>query len=101
MKKTPMLEKMEVVHEKSQAIGEFLDWLQETKSVHLCVMHEHTDECYEEGDSKRRFPICGWEGYTYHPTYTSTENLLAEYFEIDLEVAEKEKRALLKEIWRK
>lgn len=40
---TPTLEKMTAVHETSQAIGEFLDWLLNTRGVHLLRFDETVD----------------------------------------------------------
>lgn len=77
----PEHEKLGKVSARSQAIGEFLEWLG----------HEHV--------------ICTWgsvddmfdrEGY--RPTRKSIEELLAEFFEIDLAVIETEKRAMLAQI---
>jgi hypothetical protein len=72
---TPELEKMGRVREESQAIGEFLEWLSSTKHVHLAQ---------------------SVEGYNFpqHFAY-QTEELLAEFFEIDLKKVEAERRAIL------
>lgn len=63
---------------ESQSIGEFLDWLQ-SQGYWLCKI-----------DEKR--------GTLYHSD-PGFNNLLAEYFGIDLEAREKEVRAMLEE-WR-
>lgn len=71
------LEKMHAVKEKSQAIGEFLEWL----------------------ISDKELVIGRWDSDgTLHPKYVSIENLLAEFFGIDLKKVEKEKRAILDKI---
>ncbi len=74
----PECEKMEAVREKSQAIGEFIEWLQ-SKNIYLLTQHEGMDDdfCFS------RTPI---------------EELLAEFFGIDLAKAEKEKSAMLEDI---
>jgi len=66
---TPELEKMRGVREESQKIGRFLDWLR----------GEGLEVCKVGGE----------------PFYLSIEQLLAKYFEIDLEKVEEERRALL------
>ena len=74
----PECEKLKKVHEKSQTIGEFLEWLEGEKGVVLMV--EKEDETY---------PI----SFQYH-----TEGLLAEYFEIDLKKVEAERREMLADL---
>lgn len=74
---TPMLDKMSAIKAESQAIGEFLEWLT-TKGIHLAH---------------------NVEGHNYpHYLSRSTEELLAEFFDIDLNQAEAEKRAILDHI---
>jgi hypothetical protein len=89
------LEKMEKAKaEGSQVIGEFLEWLQGEKGVVLATYHEHSKaEC-----GSLRWPECGI--YSEQPVifHCSTERLLAEFFEIDLDQVEREKQALLDEI---
>lgn len=74
--------KLVAVSKDSQTIGTFLDWLRSGRvpRVTLCVMD----------DSSER----------YRPSYTSIEKLLAEYFEIDLNKVEEERRAILEGIRR-
>ena len=72
----PENEKIKAVKEKSQAIGEFLEWLEE-KKIHLVTL---------KGE------------HGYNPVYTSTENLLAEFFNIDLDKVEEEKLQMLEEL---
>jgi hypothetical protein len=70
----PECEKMQKVKDRSQAIGEFLEWLQEEKALQLCE----------------------WDGlYKMMPVDIPTEKLLAEFFDIDLNKVEQEKRAIL------
>jgi hypothetical protein len=95
----PELEKMRKVQQKSQLIGEFLDWLNYEKKVQLGRFHEHTEDCYDgwdEDDDDIR--ICGMGEGELMLLNTSYENLLAEFFDIDLKKVDKERRALLDEI---
>ena len=71
---TPTLDKIQKVHEQSQAIGTFLDWLGE-KGITLCHRPEDSEYYWH----------CG----------RGAESLLYEYFGIDEQEAEKERRALL------
>lgn len=79
MAHTPTLDKMLAVKDDSQKIGEFLEHLQSNNIV-LCK--------FEETDEARG----------YFPLMKSTEQILADYFEIDLLEADKEKKAILKEL---
>ena len=76
MKKTDTteLDRIQEVHEDSQRIGEFLEWLLGEWSGSEC------DECGDE---------------TFIHMIQTREQLLANYFEIDLAKAEKERQALL------
>jgi hypothetical protein len=123
--KTPTLEKMAAVRETSQGIGEFLDWLHESQSLHL--MAYRTDQidtrpCPGDGGwlgdpcddgvmylgkpNERDCTNCDGKGYIevkvegWVEDPRSIEQLLADYFEIDLKAVEKERRALLEEIRR-
>lgn len=70
---TPELERMSAVSDESQRIGEFLDWL---------VAHS-------------RIVLARYRGDQLVPDYTDINALLAQYFKIDLDKIEKERRALL------
>ena len=76
---TPMLERMLEIRDQAQICGEFLDWF-------LCrysVFDRRT---------KRESPV----GYvTGSGDYINKERLLAEFFDIDLDEAEREKQAIL------
>lgn len=74
---TPMLDKMLKVQEQSQICGEFLEWLQSKYAMFdLRITRDYP--CYfGSGD------------------YINIEKTLAEFFDIDLEEAEKEKELLL------
>jgi hypothetical protein len=71
----PEHEKLKAVKDRSQAIGEFIEWLEESKRMCICYR--------EEGG--------------YWPTGTPINKLLAEHFEIDLDRLEDEKRQMLRE----
>lgn len=79
MSKTPELDKILAVREKSQIIGEFLDTARE-EGVELCEAEETA------------------RGERWYPMKNSVEQMLARYFDIDLEKCEKERVALLEEI---
>lgn len=114
---SPECEKMVKVAEDSQKIGEFLDWLGDEQDIHLCSPHTHHKGCYrygtielKEGDYKSwDYPgqakyvgekelDCGYHNDEMVYIRESFEKLLARYFNIDLDKAEKEKRAILEEL---
>ncbi len=74
--KFPQLAKMQAVQEQSQSIGEFIDWLWQN-GMAICTTEE------------------GLRGDRFYPVMTPIEELLARYFEVDLQAAEKERRATL------
>jgi hypothetical protein len=120
----PELERLAAVKDESQSIGQFLDWLGERKPrVVLMVPHAHErDEdgelVYRDSDDKI---VEGWEERKYRsakemeqrergievryvaqadgdemfPLYTRMEALLAEYFDIDLNKVENERREMI------
>lgn len=79
MVKTPECDKMLKVQDESQAIGAFLDWLQSERRLTLCEANDRTFE------------------NSFIPARIGIEDLLAEYFKIDLNKVEKERRAILEE----
>ena len=83
----PEHEKLSAIQYKSQTIGEFLDWLRGEKAIVLCRRQESTIVRVEDG----------WEGDPagYYPAGTTTQALLAEYFDVDQDRLEQEKRAML------
>lgn len=76
--KTPTLDKMQEIQDSSQICGQFLEWLQSKFAMFKL-------------DTARNEPV-------YHGSgdYINIEETLAEFFDIDLSQAEKEKRELLK-----
>ena len=80
------LDKLQKVQPKSQTIGEFLDWLNYTKNYAVCAWVKTTKgewEIIPEG---------------YYPVRTQVEDLLAEYFGIDLKKVEQEKQKMLDDL---
>lgn len=75
MNKYPEHDKVQKIAPQSQAIGEFLEWLQERGTV-----------------------LAEYDGDRLWPQSFTTETLLAKFFDIDLNKLEKEKREMLKEI---
>lgn len=93
--KYPEHQKLSAISDKSQAIGEFLDWLSETKGIELATRHRHTDSCCDDDSFIRR---CGYSQGELKPELVPLRKLLSEFFEIDDEKIETEKRAMLKDL---
>jgi len=74
----PEHEKLEKVQAESQACGEFLSWLAFEKGLELCAAEFDEDEWY--------------------PQSRTITDLLAEFFGIDSEALEAEKRQMLAEL---
>jgi hypothetical protein len=91
---TPELDKMQGVKDRSQAIGEFLDWLQCEKGWELAYRHKHVKECLD-GDGEL---TCGCDEGQFLPANYGMERLLAEHFAIDLNKVENERRAILEHL---
>lgn len=72
----PQLAKTQAMQEQLQSIGEFIEWLGEN-GMAICTSQE------------------GLRGTNFYPVMDSTEALLAKHFEIDLNAAERERRAVL------
>lgn len=87
----PEHERMHKIKDKSQAIGEFLEWLG-GQHMAVCQRHEHSHDngCYEKGKLE-----CGLYDDTYYPIFESIEKILARHFDIDLDKIEAEKQAML------
>lgn len=85
MSEYPECEKMKKCSDHSQAIGEFLEWLRHETDFVVCGI-------------KRQIVYEGVYDDFYSPVVFSTEHLLAQYFEIDLDTVEKEKRAMLRQM---
>lgn len=117
---TPELDKLRGVAKTSQAIGEFLDWLESSGFV-LAQHHTHAPDfddlpepthtgeergCYRVIDPRRDGCLtwdteetCRMNEARLYPAITGGhERLLARYFEIDLTKADSERRALINAI---
>lgn len=77
----PEIDKMKAVQAESQSIGAFIDWLQQNEMA-ICI-HEDVGEYRTKME--------------YWPIRKNIEQILAEYFEIDLNKVEKEKVAILED----
>jgi hypothetical protein len=113
MAQTPELDKLFKVKEQSQACSEFLAWLQHTKKIILAERHTHDNSCgsplSERADlfaelSRRDSilgqyrDVCGLADHGLYEYAYSIERLLAEFFEIDLNKAEEERRGILRRL---
>lgn len=94
MSKHPECNKLRIIAPRSQAIGEFLDWLQD-RGVVLAKYHNHSASCYDEGVC-----ICGLRKGNLERHRYNIQDLLAEFFSIDLAKVEAEKQAILDEVRR-
>ncbi len=107
---TPNLDKMLAGQDESQAIGEFLEWLT-TKGF---TLGEHRDDltdlrsCMQcnatgvKGSGSQPCSNCDGKGSyeirldtKFIPARYSTEELLADFFGVDLKAVESEKRSIL------
>ena len=84
----PEHEKLKAIADKSQTCGAFVEWLQQRYT--LAKYHVHDKHCI-----KTATKICGMIGNTLYPEPVNIRKLLAEFFEIDEEKIEDEKRAML------
>jgi len=118
---TPTLDKISILRPKSEAIGEFLEWCGE-QGYELCKYREYIKEiCFrckgetpkirylarnehsDPDEPKEPCNVCygsGYEGISSgdFPIYTSINNLLSKFLEIDEQAAEQERRAILEHI---
>ncbi len=98
---TPELDKLKAVAPFSQKIGEFLDIFLAEKGIQLGKPHVHDErcngwdaerKCYNPGSGLGGCSFCTGE---FESCYQPVEKLLAEFFEIDLDKVESERRAIL------
>ena len=80
----PEHDKLKEISDKSQAIGDFIEWLRAEKELVLCEVVPNM--------------ASGFAGLYYTAAHCSTTALLAEFFEIDQSKIEKEKRAMIEEM---
>ena len=111
MCKFPEHESLAGVRDQSQSIGEFLEWLGE-RGIRLGRFHEHTKDCvnpeWHDDVNKGKDRLfsddwvpkysCGYDTDEFAVVHYNIENLLAEYFEIDLDKLEKEERQILEQL---
>ena len=81
--KMPELDKILLNKDSSQIIGDFLHWLSDEIGITLCEYDGFDDYADME---------------KYFPYQFTTEKLLAQYFNVDLGTAEKERQSLLDEV---
>ena len=79
---TPTLDRMLEIQEQSELCGEFLDWF-----LHKYAVFERRQ--------KRESPFVNPDGAS---DYINKERLLAEFFDINLEEAEREKQSMLESL---
>lgn len=79
---TPTLDRMLEIQEQSQLCGEFLDWFLQRYTV------------FDRKQSREELFV----NVMGNSDYINKERLLAEFFDIDLEEAEKEKEICLKAV---
>ena len=82
----PEHQKLQKIQDKSQSIGEFLEWLGESGFTVCRWVDGYKDDMGE------------WVPSGYYPNKRSTERLLADFFDIDLKKIEEEKQKMLKEL---
>jgi hypothetical protein len=93
MTEYPEHEKLEKIMDKSQVVGEFIEWLMYIKDMHISEYHEHSDICYEDGER-----ICGMSENNLYPISEKADDLLAEFFGIDQKKITEEKEAMYQEM---
>jgi len=94
----PEHDKLHKVADKSQAVGDFLEWLQNKKEVVLCKWKEWEEEekCIPVRKPDGSLEETRMYAHKAHmPIYISTEKLLSEFFEIDLVKLETEKLTMI------
>lgn len=84
MNKYPECDKVKDISDISQKIGEFIEWLKEKNYI---ICKKEIDEEYGTA--------------FFHPTYLPMEETLAEFFNIDLNKLEEERRNILEEFRKK
>lgn len=100
--KTPELEKLNSIYRYHQKIGEFLEWIREKYSAEFYSHRKSTEVSTDMFGHPYIDPGTG-EERTYQATRLmsigkKTEVLLAEFFELDLDRVEQERRVLLKHL---
>lgn len=116
----PEHEKLEAVRDQRDAVQRFLDWLRIDKGFILCVPHEHQEGCKCDDDwhigpapeargeyfssscpacfsGSREHPHneCGYAEGQYQNLHLHPRDIMAMYFDIDLDKLELEKVEML------
>lgn len=102
---TPELDKLKAIQDKSQVCGEFLEWLEVTHGMQLGKGHIHGPECDGWDEERQKYNPdrdnrCSFYEGQFQHLHISREKLLAQFFEIDLDKVEEERRAILDHIRR-
>ncbi len=93
------LDRMSAVQAESNAIGRFMDWLEDVKGYSLAQIHTHDDECLQRDAGNFPYYVCGYLNHGLMPVFGATkEQLLADFFEIDLAKIEDERSALIEHL---
>jgi hypothetical protein len=79
MSEYPEHDKLHAIKDESQAIGEFLDWVRQEYGANLIIPDDTND----------------MNGDNWHFISLTTEQLLAAFFDINLDAIEEEKRTIL------
>jgi hypothetical protein len=87
----PEHQKLQAVKDKSQAIYDFVEWLNQ-KGYAICEKVEYEKEEFRLTDKEAKQWKIGWDWMRANLNFEKT---LAEFFDIDLNKLEAEKRALL------
>jgi hypothetical protein len=107
IKSYPECEKMQKVSLQSNVVGEFLDWLSNKKNLSICEFHDAEDDSpFIDKDTGKPAGLYHNNSITnpdYYPTghypyHYQIEELLAEFFEIDLNKVEQERRQILEDL---
>lgn len=94
----PEHDKLKAVKERSQACGEFFEWLM--ARYHLATYHAHSEGCYKRhpDDGEVLGTACGMGTRTLYSANAKVDDLLAQYFGIDRKKLDAEKDAMLEEV---
>lgn len=110
--KYPELDKLSALKGQTQKLGEFLDWL-EQKGLIISRYHKHSLECVggSEADlevNRGRLTLkpmpagqkakCGVSEEDIEPMYIKIETMIANYFDLDENKMEDERRAMLADL---
>jgi len=90
-------QKLKLIQEKSQTIGEFIEWLQSIKGIRFA---ELTKETVKHEDIFGRKLSAETEIDVFVQLNINIEQILAEFFDINLDKIEQEKCAMLEEFRR-